>query len=389
MAEDQDTQEKTEEPTSRKIEKSIEDGQMLTSKEMFVCTSIFMALLVLMFISTYVPHFLSIWKKMFIFTQYSLDFQILLEGIMKLLKSVILVILMIGIPMLITSIITQFCVGGGIYFVPKSISFKGNKLNPISGLKRIFSMQGFMELVKSVLKVSLLGGVSFFVIYGEITRLMQLSERNLVEALKSFFILYPKLTIALLIVLVIIGIIDFLWQKHTHMEKLKMSIKELKDEMKETDGSPEVKQKIRKLQNEISQRASKQSAALEDVKDASVVITNPTHFAVALKYAVGSEGAPVILALGRGLMAEKIIELAKDSNVTVFRSALLARALYFTGEIGAEISEKLYSSVAAILAYVFKVNKGEESLEPTINLPDEMLYDEYGNLLNKSNENET
>jgi len=97
-----------------------------------------------------------------------------------------------------------------------------------------------------------------------------------------------------------------------------MSIKEVKDEMKDTDGSPEVKQKIRKLQNEISQRASQQSSALEDVKDASVIITNPTHFAVALKYEVGEEGAPIILAMGRGLMAEKIMHLANEKNINIF-----------------------------------------------------------------------
>ena len=173
--------------------------------------------------------------------------------------------------------------------------------------------------------------------------------------------------------------IDFIWQKHSHNEKLKMSIKEIKDEMKDTDGSPEVKQKIRKLQNEISQRASQQSSALEDVKDASVVITNPTHFAVALKYEVGEEGAPKILAMGRGLMAEKIMDLANEKNINIFSSPLLARALYFTGQIGKEISEDLYASVAAILAYIFKIEKGEFLEKPEIEIPSDLQFDEFGN----------
>ena len=197
------------------------------------------------------------------------------------------------------------------------------------------------------------------------------------------------MTVALLIILSIIAIIDFLWERHQHIEKLRMTIKEVKDEMKDTDGSPEVKQKIRRLQNEIAQRASQQSAALDDVKDASVVITNPTHFAVALKYEVGSEGAPIILALGRGMMAEKIIDLAKNSNVTVFRSPILARALYFTGEIGKEISDKLYTAVAAILAYIFKIDKGDAEInEPEFEIPDDLVFDEYGNKSENGEKNE-
>ena len=206
-----------------------------------------------------------------------------------------------------------------------------------------------------------------------------MSDRSLYQALKGYIVLFPKLTIYLLIALAIIAMIDFIWQKHSHNEKLKMSIKEIKDEMKDTDGSPEVKQKIRRLQNEISQRASQQSSALEDVKDASVIITNPTHFAVALKYEVGEEGAPVILAMGRGLLAEKIMDLAKEKNINIFSSPLLARAIYFTGQIGKEISEDLYGSVAAILAYIFKIEKGEFLDKPEIEIPADLQFDEYGN----------
>ena len=382
MAEEQDSQEKTEEPTPRKIKKSLDDGQFLTSKEMFIFTSIFVGLLIMMFLTSMFPYFLSVWKSLFSFSLYDLDFKKPFLGIYQLIKIVVIVVLLIGVPLLITSVITQFCVGNGIHFSPKAISFKSNKINPINGLKRMFSMQSLMELIKSVLKVILLGGISFAVIAGEINKIINLSYRDLIEAIKSYLFTFPKLVVALLIALAIIGVIDFMWQKYSHTKKLKMSMKEVKDELKETDGSPQVKQKIRQLQNEISQRASKQSAALDDVPNASVVITNPTHFAVALKYDVGSEEAPIILALGRGLMAEKIIDLAKENNVNVFSSPLLARALYFTSEIGSEISEKLYSAVAAILAYVFKINQGEDLSSPEIEFPKELYFDEYGNKLN-------
>ena len=381
MAEEQDSQEKTEEPTQRKIEKSLEDGQFLTSKEMFVFTSVLVGMLALIAFVSVMPSFLAYWKGLFSFNLNDIDYNQPFVGILKLIKHVIIVTLFIGIPLIITALITQFCVGGGLNFSPKAFTFKSNKINPITGLKRMFSMQSLVELIKSILKVILLGGISFYIIYADIYKIINLSERDLGQALSGYLMMFPKLTVALLLALAIIAAIDFMWQKHSHTKKLKMSVKELKDEMKETDGSPEVKQKIRKLQNEISQRASKQSTALKDVKDASVIITNPTHFAIALKYDVGSEGAPVILALGRGLMAEKIMDLGKENNVTIFNSPLLARALYFTGEIGNEISEKLYSSVAAILAYVFKINNGEEALDPDVDLPAELHFDEYGNNL--------
>ncbi len=379
MAEEQDSQEKTEEPTQRKIDKSIEDGQFLTSKEMFVFTSILIGLLTLVFLSSLFPNFMAAWKSFFIFSSEELDYQKPYLGILKLIKIIVILTLLIGFPLLITSIITQFCVGGGIYFSPKAFNFKGNKINPLNGLKRMFSMQSLIELTKSILKVILLGGIAFIIIYFDLMKIIHLSDRSLSQALKGYVILFPKLTIYLLIALAIIAMIDFIWQKHSHNEKLKMSLKEIKDEMKDTDGSPEVKQKIRKLQNEISQRASQQSSALEDVKDASVIITNPTHFAVALKYEVGEEGAPVILAMGRGLMAEKIINLAKEKNINIFGSPLLARALYFTGQIGKEISEDLYASVAAILAYIFKIEKGESLEKPEIEIPNDLQFDEYGN----------
>ena len=160
-----------------------------------------------------------------------------------------------------------------------------------------------------------------------------------------------------------------------------MTIKEVKDENKDTDGSPEVKQKIRRLQNEISNRAASQTAALDNVKDASAIITNPTHFAVAIKYEVGEAGAPIILAMGRGMIAEKIIKLANESDVTVFQSPLLARAIYFTGEIGKEISEDLYSAIASVLAYIFKIERGEETDYPNFDIPESLSFDEYGKKL--------
>ena len=375
--EDSGSQDKTEEPSARKLEKAAEDGQVLSSKEMFVFTTLIMGLMMLTSIPFFLREILSAWKLFFLFDLNFLENASPLIGIGKLIKQVIIITLLVGVPLILTILVTQMAVGG-INFAPKSFHFKANRINLFSGLKRMFSSKGLVELIKSLFKVGLLGGITYSVIYVNIIDVISLSERNLFDALASLLSNFPKLAISLLIVLGFIALIDFMWQKYQHIEKLKMTHKEVKDENKDTDGNPEVKQKIRRLQNEISNRASTQTAALENVKDASAIITNPTHFAVAIKYVVGEEGAPIILAMGRGMMAEKIIKLANDSNVTVFQSPLLARALYFTGEIGKEISENLYTAIASVLAYIFKIERGEDIDYPDFNIPDEMNFDEYG-----------
>jgi len=378
MAEEEsDSQDKTEEPSARKLEKAAEDGQVLSSKEMFVFTTLIMGLMILTSIPFFLREILSVWKLFFLFDLNFLENASPIIGIGKMIKQVIIITLLVGVPLVLTILVTQMAVGG-INFAPKGFHFKSNRINLFSGLKRIFSSKGLVELIKSIFKVGLLGGITYSVIYFNIIDVISLSERNLFDALASLLSRFPKLAISLLIVLGFIALIDFMWQKYQHIEKLKMTHKEVKDENKDTDGNPEVKQKIRRLQNEISNRASTQTAALENVKDASAIITNPTHFAVAIKYVVGEEGAPIILAMGRGMMAEKIIKLAEDSNVTVFQSPLLARALYFTGEIGKEISENLYTAIASVLAYIFKIERGEDIDYPDFNIPDEMNFDEYG-----------
>jgi len=378
MAEEEsDSQDKTEEPSARKLEKAAEDGQVLSSKEMFVFTTLIMGLMILTSIPFFLRDILSVWKLFFLFDLNFLENASPMIGIGKMIKQVIIITLLVGVPLVLTILVTQMAVGG-INFAPKGFHFKSNRINLFSGLKRMFSSKGLVELIKSIFKVGLLGGITYSVIYVNIIDVISLSERNLFDALASLLSHFPKLAISLLIVLGFIALIDFMWQKYQHIEKLKMTHKEVKDENKDTDGNPEVKQKIRRLQNEISNRASTQTAALENVKDASAIITNPTHFAVAIKYVVGEEGAPIILAMGRGMMAEKIIKLAEDSNVTVFQSPLLARALYFTGEIGKEISENLYAAIASVLAYIFKIERGEDIDYPDFNIPDEMNFDEYG-----------
>ena len=207
-----------------------------------------------------------------------------------------------------------------------------------------------------------------------------ISHGTLNSALEIMYYAFPFLIGTLLAALAIIAAIDYFWQRHVHIEQLKMTKQEVKDEHKQTDGSPEVKAKIRRMQMEKSRESSKQREALDNVSNATAVITNPTHFAVALKYNPGEIGAPTIIAMGQGAIARQIMERANEHKITIFRSPLLARALYFTGEIGNEISDKLYNAVAIALAYIYRIEQGQTAEEPDITIPDELTFDEFGNI---------
>ncbi len=380
MAEEsQDGQEKTEDPSQRKINKSKEDGQILQSKEMFVFTSIAMGMLIFLFIPEFAVPGMKEWGKLFQIENKEQLSSLALTRLYQVFQIIIIIALFIGIPLMIVSLLTQLAVGG-INFAPKAAAFKGNKINPIKGLKRIFSVKGLVELGKSVLKVVLLVGLAALIIYLMLPQLLQISHGSLKSALEVMYYAFPFLIGALLTALAIIAAIDYFWQRHVHVQQLKMTKQELKDENKQTEGSPEVKAKIRRMQMEKSRESGKQREALDNVSNATAVITNPTHFAVALKYNPGEVGAPTILAMGQGIIAQQIIERANEHKVTVFRSQLLARALYFTGEIGQEISDRLYNAVAVALAYIYRIDQGQLVEEPDITIPDELTFDEFGNV---------
>ncbi len=387
MAEEsQDGQEKTEDPSQRKLEKSAEDGKVLTSKEMFVFTSMFAAFVLMFVTPLFAQKALAYWSRLFHFTRPDDLMTMAFERFYELIFSIIIAGLFVGVPMIIIVIGTQVAVGG-LNFAPKAFNFKGNRLNPLQGFKRMFGTKGLMELTKSILKVVLLFAIAAFTIYALLPSVLELPSRDLGTATIASLLNFPFLLSMLLIILAIIAMIDYFWQRHTHIQSLRMTKQEVKDEYKQTEGSPEVKAKIRRMQMETAANAGRQQAALDDVPDATAVITNPTHFAVALKYEVGSSEAPKILAMGRGNMAHQIIERANGADVTVFRSPLLARALYYTGEIGAEIAEQLYQAVAVVLAYLYRVDRGEVLAEPEVEIPESLRFTENGQPLKGENSN--
>ena len=375
--ENEDGQEKTEEPSQRKIEKAKEDGKVLSSKEMFVFTNISMGLVLMFAFFLVARQYLFEWADLFVF-----DSDTKLDDLYSIKSNYALwyylkVSILFGTPIFLVTLGTQIAVGG-INFAPKAMSFKGSKLNPIKGFKNIISMKSLVELGKSILKVCLLMGTATYVIYLYLPTIIRISDGNLNSALETLKKLFPLLLIASLIALATIAAIDYFWQRYQHIESLKMTRQEQKDEFKQTEGSPEVKQKIRQKQMEASMASAAQRKSVENVSEATAIITNPTHFAVALKYIVGEPGAPEVVAMGRGNIAQEIISRGKEKNITVYRSPLLARALFFTSEIGKEISEKLYSAVAVALAYIYKIDKGELVDEPQIDIPEDLRFNENG-----------
>ena len=381
--ENQDGQEKTEEPSQRKIDKHKEDGKVLSSKEMFVFTGIAGALLLMYAFSFAFKPLLFEWGNLFVFTGNDKLDDLPTTKSLDALFFILKISLYVGVPMLVVVLATQFAVGG-INFAPKALTFKSNRINPLSGLKRMFSLKSLVELGKALLKVGLLFASAIGVIYYLLPQILRITDGNLKTGLELTQSSFPLLIGALLICLLIIAVIDYFYQRYEHIKSLRMTKQEVKDEYKQTEGSPEVRAKIRRLQMESATKSAKQQEALENMGEATAIITNPTHFAVALKYEVGQLGAPKIIAMGKGLIAKRIIDIGTEKNITSFRSPLLARALFFTGEIGEEISEKLYNAVAVALAYVYKLDRGEDIETPDIDVPEDLRFNENGTILKEN-----
>lgn len=381
MAEEKDeSQEKTQEPSSRKLEKAREQGNVLNSRETFVFTVLCAGLLLMYGSPFLVNDFLFNFRTFFMFGPEVVNGHSPLASIGKAISIFIKITIIFGVPLMIVTILTQLAVGG-LNWSFQTLQVKFNKMNPIKGLKKMFGTKSLVELTKGLLKVIMLGLIAFFIIKSFMTDITYITTTNLSSAVARLLSFFPTLLIGLLIGLAIIAVIDFTYSKYTYIKELKMSHQDIKDEYKETDGQPEVKVKIRKLQIEASRKAAKESAAAEteNLSNATAIITNPTHFAIALKYEVGETKAPIIIAKGKGKIAEKIISEAKKLKIGNLQSPVLARALYYTSEIGGEVMGRLYNAVAVALAYIYKINDGENVEEPEIEVPEDLVFDEFGN----------
>jgi flagellar biosynthetic protein FlhB len=237
---------------------------------------------------------------------------------------------------------------GGFHFSTERIGFKPEKLNPLNGMKRLFNKDSLVEVVKSLLKIAIVGYVSWRLIRGETERIVLLSQDGVPQLVEYFGHLAFRLVVNSCAVLFILALLDLAFVKWRFVQNIKMTKQEVKEEHKESEGDPQVKGKIRGMQMERARRRLSQI-----IPTADVVITNPTHFAVALKYDRGSMGAPIVLAKGADHLALKIKEIARESRVTIVENRMLARSLYAKVKEGEEIPESLYAAVAEILAYVY------------------------------------
>lgn len=381
-SEDDDSQEKNEEPTQRRLEKAREDGQVLSSKEMFVFSTMLAGTIILLALAVIVSQWIGHWGGFFRLEQGDALTDLLSARLSVAYVDFLILSLIVAVPMLVVVIGTQALVGNGVHFAATALEFKGNRINPMTGFKRMFSLHSLVELAKSILKVGVIGAASYFVILAYLPTTLTLASMSFDRALETTFFALMVLMGVSTAILAGIGALDYAWSSYEHLKKLRMSRQDLKEESKQSDGSPEVKARIRRLQYEASRRAAQQARALDDVANATAIITNPTHFAVALRYVPGEQNAPMIIAMGRGRVAEEIIKRGTAARITVFQSPLLARALYFTGEIGQEISDLLFTPVAAVLAYIYRVDRGEDPEVPVVEIPQELQYDQNGRLIN-------
>ena len=268
---------------------------------------------------------------------------------------------------------------GSLGFRWGAMGFKANKLDPLKGIKRMFGAQGLIELGKSIVKVLLLGSVGVWVLMHQAGDLMTLGRQEIVLALSQLGYLFVFAILVMAFALAVIAGIDVPAQIFQRGGRLRMTKQEVKDEAKQTEGSPEMRQAIRRRQQETLQGSSRTAMA-----EATVVLTNPTHFAVALRYRPGFDAAPIVVARGRGVTAEAIRDLAKEHNVPLLRYPELTRALYYTTRAGQMIREDLFIAVATILAFVFNIETAlaEGVTQPDIDVPGDVRFDEEGRKVN-------
>ena len=376
MAEEQTGQERTEQPTERRLQEARKKGQVPRSKELNTMLSLILASLTLLVLGGSISQNImqisvegfSVSRELaFDATQLPFQFMYMASEALLALSPFMAVMLV--------SVFAGPLMMGGWSFSLETISFKFEKLNPIKGLARIFSLKGLVELAKALAKFLLLLGAAILIFFSIDQQLLSLASMNPKAAgVEAVTVLVQALLILSATTILIVAL-DVPFELWNHQKQLRMTKQEIKDEMKETDGNPQVKQRIRTMQRQLAE-----SRMMEDVKTADVVITNPTHYAVALQYLDRPGSAPKVVAKGKDLTALRIRAIATEHDIALFEAPPLARALYRSTEIGHEIPHVLYMAVARVLAYVFQLkNAGPTDYVPKpsdLDIPPEAVGDE-------------
>ncbi len=375
MAEDND-QDKTEDPTGKRLSESRKKGQVSRSRELNNFVTLIVSAALLFYTGrVMVRQLLDMMRH-----QFQLSREVIFDPVTPLLHLKMAfvegydVIWPLMIILLVADLLTPLLMGGW-NFSTEAFEPKFTKLNPLQGLKRIVGIQGVVELIKAIIKVVLIGFVAWNLFDVYFDDFMTLSNLTLEQAIFRAGEIMVQSFLVLSATFLLLVLIDVPYQLWHHQHQLMMTKQEVKDEAKESEGSPEVKNKIRQMQMQAAQRRM-----MEAVPSADVIVTNPTHFAVALKYDPNSHGAPILVAKGTDLIASQIRNLALANKVTLVAAPELARALYYSTELNQEVPRGLFLAVAQILAYVFQLRSatqqgwGKPVVPVDINVPDEFRH---------------
>lgn len=365
---EEDQQEKTEEPTQRKLDKAREDGQIARSRELTTFIILLAGLGALIGTGGSLYHGMgSTMESAFRFDRaVAFDPHVTMMHGRVLGERALWMVMPIFMAMVVIALIAPNLLSGPLISA-KSLKPQFSRLNPIKGLKRMFSEQALVELFKVIAKSTLVGGVFVLFLMSKIDEFRALMGQSLYQALANTFVMSVQATALMVLTLIVVAMIDVPFQIFQHTKKLRMTKYDVKKEHKESEGDPMVKSRVRALQQEMAK-----GRMMDAVPEASVVLTNPTHFAVALKYS-DDLGVPIVVAKGRNEIAAKIREIALENNVPMMRAPPLARAIYHNVDLEREIPMELYTAVAQVLAWAFSIKRNERVPEPTnLPVPDDM-----------------
>ena len=343
--------EKTEEPTAKRRSDAREKGQVARSQELsgaFVLLAGFFVMralgsTILTEIEAYTVHIYGHMNQ-------TID----AETVMRLIIDGMIVLAKTAFPVMIAILIMGLAVNFyqvGFMFTTEPLSFKLDKLNPITGFGRMFSKRTIVELLKSLLKIAIIGAFLYIYLSGEIMHMPEFIYLDLKSSMARMGDIIFSLVFQIIIVYFVMAAADFAYQKWQTTQDLKMSKQDIKEEFKQTEGDPQIKGKIRQKQQQMAM-----NRMMKEVPEADVIVTNPTHYAVALKYKAGMK-APEVVAKGQDLVAQKIKDIAREHRVTIVENKPLARALYAAVEVGGIVPPELYQAVAEVLAYVYRLKK--------------------------------
>ena len=378
---DNSSAEQTEEPTARKLRNARDEGQVARSMELPAAAVTIGAILVMVMMGGYlIKKMAEIFASGFKFDRKTLDNpDLMVSTFAHQLGESFLLIVPVLLATAILAILSSGATGGYLFSL-KGIMPKFSKLSLLAGFKRMFGAHAAIELLKSILKFTLVATVLWSLVTRQMDQMMQLGQMALEPALAAAGWMIGESALWLSLSLLVIALIDAPYQRYAFIKQMRMTKQEVKDEMKDMEGRPEVKQQIRRRQREMAN-----NRMLQKVKDADVIITNPEHFAVALSYDPTGDGAPVLLAKGSDHMAARIREEAQKHGVEIFGAPPLARALYFSTEVDHPVPESLYLAVAQVIAYVFSladVRPGVAPMpKPQPKVPTSMLFDANGKLM--------